>query len=522
MLDVFTSHANWAFLRDPANSPMCQSNFPDGIGRIRRNCDGIFSLPNQPAPAISPIKDVSVSLRDLEDKPCGVITPKTSGSGLYSPFFCTFPSYSGNGLLSLYPNKSHGDQTNGITVSDLMKINKHILGIESFTNPFQYIAADENKSGTVTTLDVFNIRKAITFPQYSLIAGSWRYVPEYCFEDQAFYDEFYDDDDFITPGTQPNPFPCIWKNPDETNGEERHYSIVNNNFPNTDSWMDQVSIDPNGLGYSSKIPWSFWAVKVGDVDCTAKIESINETSEDDSFISSGHSQIEQNQIFIVELKINGADPISAWQLGIEFAADSMEFIDILPGNASESFSLDNFGLEQVLVGELIALDFSPTGVASNLDNKIIFKIKMKALKTIDNITDHFRTKNKIIEKLFYDQNSVELSTISLKLEIENAEEFGFVRPHQKPYSSNGISALKAIVYPTPFSSELNFDFSINKPDFIRLSLFDNIGRLITTHSEFANEGFNSIKLTNLDQPSGLFWYLLETTDETYNGKIFKN
>ena len=67
---------------------------------------------------------------------------------------------------------------NGISTFDLVKISKHILGKEEFTSPYQYIAADINRSGDVTTLDIVQLRKLILnitqeFPNDNT---SWRFV----------------------------------------------------------------------------------------------------------------------------------------------------------------------------------------------------------------------------------------------------------------------------------------------------------------------------------------------------------
>jgi hypothetical protein len=57
---------------------------------------------------------------------------------------------------------------NGVSVRDLLMVTDHILGIKSLVDG-QYIAADVNNSGNVTTADVVTIRKMIlqmidTFP----------------------------------------------------------------------------------------------------------------------------------------------------------------------------------------------------------------------------------------------------------------------------------------------------------------------------------------------------------------------
>jgi hypothetical protein len=66
---------------------------------------------------------------------------------------------------------------NGVSTFDLVLISKHILGIAPFENPYQFIAADINQSGTITAFDMVQLRQLILnitndFPNNS----SWRFV----------------------------------------------------------------------------------------------------------------------------------------------------------------------------------------------------------------------------------------------------------------------------------------------------------------------------------------------------------
>jgi len=66
---------------------------------------------------------------------------------------------------------------NGVSTYDLVLISKHILGITAFDSPYKYIAADVNKSGSITAFDMVQLRQLILnitseFPNNS----SWRFV----------------------------------------------------------------------------------------------------------------------------------------------------------------------------------------------------------------------------------------------------------------------------------------------------------------------------------------------------------
>ncbi len=69
------------------------------------------------------------------------------------------------------------DDLEGISTLDLVGIQKHLLGIAPLTSPYKMIAADVNRSGRVSGLDVLELRKLLLgiyseFPENE----SWRFV----------------------------------------------------------------------------------------------------------------------------------------------------------------------------------------------------------------------------------------------------------------------------------------------------------------------------------------------------------
>jgi len=80
-----------------------------------------------------------------------------------------------NCFLKGYKND---DVLNGVSTLDLIRIQKHLLGIEPFTSLHQYIAADINRSANVSVIDLLDLRKVLLgiytdFPRNT----SWRFGP---------------------------------------------------------------------------------------------------------------------------------------------------------------------------------------------------------------------------------------------------------------------------------------------------------------------------------------------------------
>ncbi len=73
--------------------------------------------------------------------------------------------------------KFESDPLLGITTKDIVKIQRHILGIETLDSPYKMISADVNKSGTITASDISELRKLILGVQNHFDKNeSWNFV----------------------------------------------------------------------------------------------------------------------------------------------------------------------------------------------------------------------------------------------------------------------------------------------------------------------------------------------------------
>ncbi len=69
------------------------------------------------------------------------------------------------------------DALNGVTTLDIVEINKHILGVKPLDSPYKMLAADVNRSGSITSLDMLDIRKLILRKTTSFGNNtSWRFI----------------------------------------------------------------------------------------------------------------------------------------------------------------------------------------------------------------------------------------------------------------------------------------------------------------------------------------------------------
>ena len=186
--------------------------------------------------------------------------------------------------FSVIPQKNdyHG---NGVSTLDLILMQRHILGRQRIASPYAQIAADINKSGNISTLDMIQLRRLIlsevtTFEDNS----SWRFVDaSYVFPDpsNAFADAF----------------PEV-KNINNLQGEE----IAD-----------------------------FVAVKIGDVNGSAMAYVEPRSNRKLTIDVAGPKVLQAERNYVLELNSAELKTISGYQFTLQWDTDKVEFIDLEEG-----------------------------------------------------------------------------------------------------------------------------------------------------------------------------------------------
>jgi hypothetical protein len=118
------------------------------------------------------VKDVSILFNGYSNAvPAFTLTTQTDEDGNYSTAAIPFSS-----TTQVCAEKDDNPQ-NGVSTYDLVLLSKHILGIEPLNSPYKRIAADINRSGSITNFDIVECRKLIlgiynAFPN----SPSWRFI----------------------------------------------------------------------------------------------------------------------------------------------------------------------------------------------------------------------------------------------------------------------------------------------------------------------------------------------------------
>ena len=201
--------------------------------------------------------------------------------------------------------RRNDDVYNGVSTFDLLLISKHILNVDLLNSPYKVLAADANRSGSVSTLDLVAIRKVIlresnSFPNNT----SWRFVSN----SQVF-----------TNVNNP------WLSPIEEVA----------NFNNLT--LDHFNVD-------------FVAIKVGDVNGDVRANNILGV-EGRSFngtldFEAAEQTFESGEEVSMTISSRELTEVNGYQFTIEFDAKTLSLKDINYGEATA----ENFGLSQAAKG----------------------------------------------------------------------------------------------------------------------------------------------------------------------------
>jgi hypothetical protein len=268
--------------------------------------DNIPGCENQPALA-TVAGTITMGTQGVEDVAVELVgtpnvnqTTQTNDAGQYS--FVGIPQGANVGVT---PTKDD-NPLNGVSTYDLVLMSKHILGLEPLGSPYKMIAADANRSGSITTFDIVEFRKLILGIYNELPNNtSWRFV----------------DKNYVFP--QPsNPFVTLIP-------ENILLPNLTNNMLVTD----------------------FEGIKIGDVNGTAVANSLLQADErsvgtllfdvhlDPTHQGEGSADrtVKAGELFTVHFK--GAETVKGYQFTLNFPG--LELVDVLPG---ADMTMDNFGV----------------------------------------------------------------------------------------------------------------------------------------------------------------------------------
>ena len=364
----------------------------------------------------------------------------------------------GCGVESLSLNKD-GGLLDGVTTFDLVLISKHILGLDTFDSPYQFIAADVNNSGSVTTSDIINVRKAILGLVESFNNNtSWRLVPAYISFDEPA--------DALIGG-----------------------------------WDSTVDFD--GL-LSMNYQSGYIAVKIGDVN-----ESLDLNSEgiiEERFAGNGmklqieEAQLSKGAVYEVDVYAHSDRIMTGYQFAVNYNAEAINLLRI--DSHLEDLTEENFGLDKTT--GTIATSWNQMGSAE------VFKPGQKICTFVfevnasGSVSDFISLNDRLLTPEAYD-TGLNIGEVSLE----------FVVPE-----SVGTEFALFQNQPNPFFEETLIPFYLPEEDRVNLTVLDVSGKVLYTSSLTLPKGHHQWILSRNDLPvTGILFYQVETSHDSQTRRM---
>ncbi len=303
----------------------------------------------------------------------------TSANGLYQFSNIIVPM---NGELTA----ERDDQPrNGVSTLDLVRIQKHLLGIEPLTSPYDLIAADANNSQSVSAIDLVELRKLI-LGIYSKLPNnkSWRFV-------------------------------------------DKNFQFTNPNHP----WPFDEVIDITNMT-DNEDHEDFIAVKVGDVNNTVQANAqqvrprngngILHFVADDRMLSEGE---------MVDFAVRSSDFTSIEGYQFTLTAQGLEFRGIESGIVD--MSDENIGV----FGDTLTASWHKVGGVSATSNDVLFTLHFQA-KNGGRLSEMMNLNSKETPAEAYN-TSDDIKDLKLLFRgSENKVEFALYQNEPNPFKGNTV------------------------------------------------------------------------------------
>ncbi len=355
------------------------------------------------------------------------------------------------------------DHLNGISTWDLILLQRHILEIQTLNSPYKMIAADVNRSGHISMLDIVELRKLI-LGNITVFSNntSWRFIEA----------------NFLFPN-ETNPFASVFP----------EFCAIEN----LESEMDDMD---------------FIGIKTGDLNNSAEMgfigESESRNSEQAYFITK-NKNLEEGEEISISFRVKDFTSVLGFQFGLEFDVQSLEFLGIntsvLPG-----FNTHNLGLNFLEEGLLNCSWHHGTPVFVKDEEDILtLTFRTKAAGSISNFLNINTQYTKA--ELYRVQEGI----IPLGLQFEALSE------NQLPFELFQN-------HPNPFQTNTEIGFALHKNSEVMLSIYNVSGKLIRRTKGYYSAGMHQLNVDASElEGRGIYFYQLKTKDrQAYRKMVLTN
>lgn len=352
--------------------------------------------------------------------------------------------------------KKEDSYLNGITTLDIVLIQKHILGIDDFKDPYTMIAADVNNDCKITGSDIVQLRKLI-LGKYSNNAlpnvESWRFITN----ENVFF---------------PEQQPC--------------------------NVLEQYEINKLDGKLSNQ---DFFGIKMGDVNNTAKTnaqgENIDTRTNETLTFTVDNQWVEEGEYVTVEFNAENYSDVAGYQFTLNFDPERLSYLSTK--GLSHSITEESINTNEANTGTII-LSYADVQQMHAANNEGLFQMTFKALAKTK-LSDELAITSNGLRAEAYVGNNLEVANIELAFEgldhVDTKQEF--VLYQNKP---------------NPFKSKTVIGFELAKAGLATIKIYDVAGHILYTKEGKYEAGYNEIEVKKSDLvQSGILYLQLESNGE---------
>jgi len=378
------------------------------------------------------------------------VTGASSGSGISDidgNYLVSVPYATGN--FTVKPVKNI-NRMNGVTVADVTAIQQHLTNINPITNPYKLVAADINRSNSVSTFDASVLNQCLLNNPTALAQFSvfWRFMPQ--------------SHNLALPP---------WGFPEQIN-------------------LTGISTNQTGL--------NFKGVKIGDVVSTWA-NPANFGAGEPLVLRVQDRELHAGEPVEAEFRADQLNDLIALQFALRFDPSMLQFegletLDGLP------LSMDNFGLYQVSEGE-IRVVWAQEKSAALAEAAPVFRLRCTALQSGARLS----------EVLTLD--TAEDTDLPARVYNSAFAESGVELHFTEASGTSGNPGWEPLLHalPNPFSERVTIGFTLPEATEAQLRIFSTEGRELWRLDKYYPAGHHreTVRMEDLNA-SGVLFYELTT------------
>ncbi len=345
------------------------------------------------------------------------------------------------------------DVINGVSTADIVLIQKHILGLQKFSSPYQYLAADVNNSKSITASDISDIRKLILGISNSFKNGTESWT-------------------FFTKNQ-------VFDNPENP-------------------WLNGPLVDQYVLNslVGENHALNFMGIKMGDINYSAKTTELSQGTEKRSantvvLEAELPGTLKSNRIEI-PVYGNWKNELAGFQLALEFNSSKASFVSIVAG--SINLTEEHLGMNKIDKGILKMSWNDNTSVLAS--DKPLFIITLD-LHDTGSIQDLLKLNHSELNNEAYTDH-LDIMDVQLK-----------IRGTNKPVANYELFQNS----PNPFSETTHIGFFVPSEQKVSIQIYDLRGIEIFRKDVIATKGKNNVVVNKSELGSaGIYYYQMQASD----------